>query len=153
MSHTQITSHSINSLDTTNLGWIQPGDPRSELVLALVKEKNGMSLLFKGIPSNSDQLQRADANLAAAFSPLVQVRKGIYHTPTYLIIGDEDEIVPFPTAVEFAQALTENSVKGGLLCVKGAKHIYDLGLTPGSEGWEKGVGPGYDFLLGELERS
>lgn len=41
-------------------------------------------------------------------------------------------------------------VKGGLSEVMGVRHIHDLELREGGEGWEKGVGVGYEFLFGEL---
>ncbi|KAK8054757.1 hypothetical protein PG994_009824 [Apiospora phragmitis] len=51
LSSTQTTQHVVkNENDTTNSGWVQPGDPRSELVLALIKENRGMSLLFNDHP-------------------------------------------------------------------------------------------------------
>ncbi|KAK7430455.1 hypothetical protein QQZ08_002974 [Neonectria magnoliae] len=145
------TSHAFNTLDTTKLGWLDEGDPRSELVLALIKEENGMSLLFDGLPSEGEQLPRANAHRAAAFSPLIQARNGNYSTPTYVIFGDEDEIAPFDKAVEFEEVLNNNAVPCGFLPVTGAKHIFDLGLAPGSEGWDIGVGPGYDFLMRQIE--
>jgi acetyl esterase/lipase len=111
-----------------------------------------MSLLFNGMP-DGEELPRANADRAAAFSPLNQVRRGNYHTPTYLIFGDEDEIAPFSKAVEFEQALIDKNVLCGFLPVTGAKHIFDLGLTPGSDGWEIGVGPGYDFLVRQIENA
>lgn len=109
-----------------------------------------MSLLFNGLPRDGDELPYPDAGRANAFSPLFQVREGNYRTPTYLIFGDQDEIAPFSKGVEFAQALEDQGVKGRFLPVHGARHIFDLGLAPGSEGWDAGVGPGYDFLLEEL---
>ncbi|PYH99806.1 ketoacyl-synt-domain-containing protein [Aspergillus ellipticus CBS 707.79] len=146
-----ITSHAFNSTDTSGLGWIQPGDPLSELVLALVKEENGMGLLIDGMPKEGEQISRPDPKRAAAISPLAQVRAGNYHTPTFLIIGEEDEIVPFHTAVEFINSLKENGIKHGFLPIPGERHIHDLTLTPGSEGWENGVAPGYKFLLEQIE--
>ncbi|PWY93856.1 ketoacyl-synt-domain-containing protein [Aspergillus sclerotioniger CBS 115572] len=145
-----MTSHSFNSTDTSGLGWIQPGDPLSELVLALVKEENGMGLLLDGIPTDGEKIKRPDLKRAAAISPLAQVRAGNYQTPTFLIIGKEDEIVPFQTAVEFTNALKEHGVKSGLLPIPGARHIHDLTLAPGSEGWEMGVEPGYKFLFEQM---
>ncbi|RAK96953.1 ketoacyl-synt-domain-containing protein [Aspergillus ibericus CBS 121593] len=145
-----ITSHSFNTSDTSNLGWIQPGDPLSELVLALVKEENGMGLLLDGIPTDGEQIKRPDAKRAAAISPLAQVRAGYYRTPTFLIIGEEDEIVPFHSAVEFANALQEQGVKSGFLPIPGARHIHDLSLMPGDEEWERGVAPGYRFLFEQM---
>ncbi|KPM35785.1 Conidial yellow pigment biosynthesis polyketide synthase, partial [Neonectria ditissima] len=130
------TSHAFNTLDTTKLGWLDEGDPRSELVLALIKEENGMSLLFDGLPSEGEQFPRANSSRTTAFSPLTQARNGNYSTPTYVIFGDEDEIAPFEKAVEFEDVLNSNGVPCGFLPVTGGKHIFDLGLSPGSEGWD-----------------
>ncbi|KAF6842710.1 polyketide synthase [Colletotrichum musicola] len=151
LSDAPTAGHAPNSLDATRLGWVKRGDPRSELVRALVKEERGMSLLFNGLPRDGDELPYPDADRANAFSPLSQVREGNYRTPTYLIFGDQDEIAPFDKGAEFAQALEDQGVRGGFLPVRGARHIFDLGLAPGSEGWDAGVGPGYGFLLEELE--
>jgi hypothetical protein len=41
-------------------------------------------------------------------------------------------------------------VRGGLGKVKGVRHIHDLELREGREGWWEGVGVGYAFLFGEL---
>ncbi|PSR83579.1 hypothetical protein BD289DRAFT_467698 [Coniella lustricola] len=165
-----VTSHAFNVLDGTKLGWLSEADPRSELVLALIKEPNGMSLLFNdwpftrhqhashSVPDIEDQQEDGDNELppansarALAFSPMAQVKAGKYKTPTYLVFGEEDEIAPFGRGKEFIAALKETGVACGLLPVKGAKHIYDLGLTPGSKGWESGVGPGFDFILEHIE--
>ena len=147
----QITGHNINSMDASGLGWIQPGDALSELVTALIKEENGMGLLLNGIPAKGERIERPDLKRAAFISPLAQVRASNYRTPTFLAIGDEDEIVPFHTAVDFANALKEHDIKSGFLAVRGARHIYDLNLRPGSDGWEQGVAPGYKFLFEQLQ--
>lgn len=46
--------------------------------------------------------------------------------------------------------MEEMGLDGGVLVVEGAKHIHDVGVGEGSEMWEKGVGPGYEFLLKHL---
>ncbi len=113
-----------------------------------------MALLFNdwAALADSDELPAPDARRAAAFSPLEQVRRGNYHTPTYVVFGDADEIAPCAKAAEFTRALADSGVRSGFLPVPGAKHIFDLGLAPGSDGWAASVGPGYDFLMGQLER-
>ncbi|KAK7912247.1 hypothetical protein PG985_014728 [Apiospora marii] len=142
------TQHVVNNeTDTTKLGWVKPGDPRSELVLALIKEDRGMSLLFNNNPLNDEELPYPNAKRAAAFSPLAHLRRGNYRTPTCLVFGDHDEIAPFDKGVEFAQEMEQQGVRGGLLSVKGAKHIFDLDLAPGSEGWKLYIEPAYEFLL------
>lgn len=143
----QVTSHAFNSTDTTNMGWVKPGDPRSELVLALVKEKNGVALLLDGIPTDGDTLGVPEPERVAAISPLAQVQRGSYHTPTFVIIGDEDEIVPFHTSVEFVNALDKQGIKNGFIPVPGQRHIYDLALSPGMAKWDDWVAPGYKFLF------
>ncbi|KAL9104896.1 MAG: hypothetical protein Q9163_000213 [Psora crenata] len=76
---------------------------------------------------------------------------GTYTIPTFFIHGTEDEIVLYHTAVTFSEVLREMGVRGGLAEVKGARHIHDLGLKEGAEGWWNGVGVGYDFLFRELK--
>ncbi|KAK6857989.1 hypothetical protein PG995_005688 [Apiospora arundinis] len=154
-----------NETDTTKLGWVKLGDPRSELVLALIKEDRGMSLLFNDDPlggggdvnqsgnnddDSNNEFPYPDADRAVEFSPLAHLRRGDYCTPTYLVFGDCDEIAPFDKAVEFAHVMGQQGVRGGLLSVQGAKHIFDLDLAPGSEGWKLYIEPGYEFLLSEL---
>ncbi|PTB70133.1 polyketide synthase [Trichoderma citrinoviride] len=141
------TSHAFSRTDTTGLGWLQRGDPRSELVLALVKEKNGMAILLDGIPTDGDTLQAPEPQRVAAISPLAQVQKGNYHTPTFVIIGDEDEVVPFHSSVDFVDALSKQGIRHGFIPVPGQRHIYDLTLTPGMAEWEQWVAPGYRFLF------
>ncbi|KAK8137267.1 6-methylsalicylic acid synthase [Apiospora sp. TS-2023a] len=126
------------------------GDPRSELVLALIKEDRGMSLLFNDNPLSGDELPYPDAKRAAAFSPLVHLRDGDYRTPTCLVFGNRDEIAPFDKAVDFGQEMEMQGVRGRLMSVEGAKHIFDLDLAPGSKGWELDIEPAYEFLLNEL---
>ena len=57
-SHLQITNHSVppDNTDSSHLGWLRPGDPRSELVLSLFKEGNGLPLLLNGIRLSSSSL-------------------------------------------------------------------------------------------------
>ncbi|PYH92918.1 polyketide synthase [Aspergillus ellipticus CBS 707.79] len=146
-----VTTHAISTTDTSNLGWLKSDDPRSELVLALIKEKNGTSLLFHGIPTEEYNLRPPSTAQVAAVSPVAQLRAGNYRTPTFLVIGEEDEIVPLTTAVKFSDARNKYGVAGGLLVVPGARHVHDLTVLPGTQEWEVGVGPGYEFLLRQLE--
>lgn len=104
---------------------------------------NGLSPDFLNTPPSPERV--------AAISPMAQLRAGRYTTPTFLIHGEKDEIVPFHTAVKFADALKGYGVKGGLLAVKGAKHIHDLPLRPGTERWQQEVAPGYEFLFSTVD--
>ncbi|OTA01506.1 PKS protein [Trichoderma parareesei] len=141
------TSHAFSSTDTTGLGWLEPGDPRSELVLALVKEQNGVSLLLNGVPTDGNTFHAPEPERVTAISPLAQVRLGTYRTPTFVIIGDEDEVVPFHSSVDFVDALRKQGIRHGFIPVPGQQHIFDLTLAPGMAKWEEWVAPGYKFLF------
>lgn len=168
MGHRQTTQHVLNTdKDTTRLGWLQAGDPRSELVLALVKEDRGMALLFNENPlaggqgggsegegeRDAETLPYPDEARAAAFSPLAQLRHGRYRTPTCVVFGDRDEIAPHAKAKEFAGAMKEEGVDVSFVSVGGARHIFDLDLAPGSEGWARYIEPAYEFVLRGLEEA
>ena len=78
--------------DSTKLGWVRPGDPRSELVLALFKETIGLSLMHNGLPkgclSSEDDidwlLEPPSPKRIASVSPLARLRAGQYSCPTFI---------------------------------------------------------------------
>lgn len=138
--------------DRTRLGWIRPGDPRSELVLALFKEGIGLPLLLNGLPDSpkttlSEWLAPPSPTDVAAISPLSQLRRGAYNTPTFVIHGTDDEVAPFAAAERFVTALKERQIRHGFLPIQGARHIHDLTAKPGTREWEEQVAPGYQFLF------
>ncbi|KAF9694109.1 hypothetical protein EKO04_007757 [Ascochyta lentis] len=139
-------------MDGSEMGWVKPGDPRSELIFALLKEGIGLNVLLNGL-SPEALAQKPDPALVRAISPMAHVRDGSYDVPTFVIHGLEDEIVPFKTAELFIKELENYGVKCGLLKVPGVRHIHDLHLKPGSKEWRDQVEPGYRFLLGILEGS
>lgn len=58
--------------------------------------------------------------------------------------------MPFHSAQTFYEAMKDAGLKSRLVVVKGAKHIHDLSLKEGDEGWWEGVGIGYEFLFQQL---
>lgn len=154
---TPITQHGHS--DSTRLGWLKQGDPRSELVLSLFQESGNrnLSILLNGLPDDDDETISKSSKEPIiskeqldAISPIAQVRNGTYTVPTFSIHGSEDEVLQCEISVAFHDALREKGVDGGILVVDGARHLHDLGLEAGSEGWDSGVGKGYAWLLGKL---
>lgn len=82
-----------------------------------------------------------------AISPMAQLKTGRYNVPTFIIHADRDEIVPFRDSVAFVEELGRRGVKTGLGRVRGKKHIHDLALKPGQDGWTDDVGVGYAFIF------
>ncbi|KFA74445.1 hypothetical protein S40288_08906 [Stachybotrys chartarum IBT 40288] len=150
-----ITSYE-STTDSTGLGWVQPGDPRSELVLSLFKEGNGLPLLLNGISGDKDDhdneawKRQVSSDRIAAINPMAKVRDGSYTTPTFVVHGTRDEIVPYAMAADFVQTCRGRGVECGFLTIPGARHIHDLNLEPGTVAWEAEVAPAYEFLLSKL---
>jgi acetyl esterase/lipase len=133
-------------MDSSQLGWIKPGDPRSELIFAVLKEGIGLNVLLYGL-SHEALARKPDPALIGAISPMAHVRDGSYEVPTFVIHGMDDEIVPFKTAESFIKALEKSGVECGILSVPGVKHIHDLHLKPGNKEWRDQVEPGYRFIF------
>ncbi|KAL8777970.1 MAG: hypothetical protein Q9213_007622 [Squamulea squamosa] len=137
--------------ETSALGWLVPSDPRSDLVLSLFRNNLSSNLSLLLNPVGSEPKPPTQSQLDS-INPLTQVQRNNYHTPTFIIHGTKDEIILYTQSIAFDQAMMENGVASGVLIVEGAKHIHDLGVGEESEMWEKGVGPGYEFLLKHLHK-
>jgi acetyl esterase/lipase len=147
----QITNYDSARGDTTGLGWVRPGDPRSELVLSLFKEGIGLPLLLNGLPRlgtpQSEWFKPPASELVSAISPLAQLRRGAYDVPTFIIHGTNDQIAPFTDAERFVAELKRQGIVHGFLPLTGIEHIHDLTARPGSKEWKEMVEPGYRFLF------
>lgn len=148
---TPITHYGASVTDETNLGWLRPGDPRSELLLTVFHSDIGLPLMLCGLPSTStsslSSLPRPSHDLVASISPLARVRSGAYTVPTFIIHGTKDVIAPFPAAERFVSALADCGVEVGFLGLQGKPHVFDVGVRPGVRGWEEWVEPGLEFLV------
>lgn len=78
-------------------------------------------------------------------SPLAQMVRGNFRTPTFLVHGTSDDLIPWQQSQRTYSALVEHGVEAGLALVEGAPHICDLSSDPESEGWKAAL-EGYDFI-------
>lgn len=153
--HRQITSSSSTG-DTTDLGWVRPGDPRADLLLAISQQGVALPVLLNGLSRYREGgglaglLAPAPPALVASVSPVARARAGQYAAvPTFVAHGTEDEVAPFAAAARFVDAVRARAprVPCELLSLPGARHLFDLGLEEGSPEWDRVVAPGYDFLV------
>lgn len=133
-----------------NLGLLRQGDPRSELILNLFSGGNGLSLLLNGFTGSTKRLEPPTAAQIQSLSPLAQMRGGTYSTPTFIIHGEEDEVVPYHMSVTFVEEMKARGLDAEVLVVPRKRHIFDLALKPGDAHWEKWIEPGYQFLFENL---
>lgn len=69
-------------------------------------------------------------------SPLAQVRQGNYATPTFLVHGTADDLIPWQQSSRTAEAMKTHGVEVRLILVPGAPHICDGSRDPQSAGWQ-----------------
>lgn len=144
-----VTNYGASASDETNLGWLRPGDPRSELLLTVFHSDIGLSLMLHGLPSSPSlsSFPRPSKDLVGSISPLARVRSGSYAVPTFVVHGTKDIIAPFPAAERFVQALRHEGIESEFLPLQGLPHVFDVRMRPGLDGWEDCVRPGLDFLV------
>nr|P9WET2.1 RecName: Full=Non-reducing polyketide synthase Preu6; Short=NR-PKS Preu6; AltName: Full=Lecanoric acid synthase [Preussia isomera]UNY67719.1 polyketide synthase Preu6 [Preussia isomera] len=142
---TPVTQYGASSTDETNLGWLHPGDPRSELLLHVFHSDIGLPLILHGLPISGSG--RPSPSLVASISPLARLRNGSYTIPTFIIHGTKDVIAPYAAAERFVKIMSEKGVKSGFLSLSGTGHVFDVTMKPDSKGWEDKVKPGLDFLI------
>ncbi|KAL6719406.1 hypothetical protein ACLMJK_003646 [Lecanora helva] len=151
-----ITSYNVPPKSFALGGWMSPSDSRSRIVLHMNWKGQALPVLVNGLPSKASSVpEKRDyyANLPqpnedqiASISPLEQVRRGRYRTPTYLVHGTKDDLIPWQQSQEFADALKAQGVPAGIEIVEGKVHLFDLYRDADGKGWES-VQKGYEFCF------
>ncbi|KAI1755466.1 BcPKS19, polyketide synthase [Xylaria castorea] len=131
-------------------------DPRCRIVLHINWKAQTLPVIIGGLPSrrkvdkNSESkdwnnLPQPGLDKITAVSPLAQIRRGSYRTPTFLVHGTADDLIPWQQSRDTYDAMVHNNITAQLALVEGAPHICDLSSDPDSEGWKAAI-RGYEFL-------
>ncbi|KAF2972671.1 hypothetical protein GQX73_g957 [Xylaria multiplex] len=131
-------------------------DPRCRIVLHINWKAQTLPVIIGGLPSRKKASQSSDikdwnalpqprVDEIVAVSPLAQIRRGNYRTPTFLIHGTADDLIPWQQSHGTYKAMVESNIRAKLALVEDAPHICDLSSDPDSEGWKAAI-RGYEFL-------
>lgn len=132
-------------------------DPRCRIVLHMNWKAQTLPVLLSGlqtrvaedgnIPFSRDQttLPRPSTHEIVRCSPLAQVKRGLYTTPTFLVHGTADELIPWQQSHRMWRELTDRGVIAHLELIPGRPHICDTSRDPKSADW-MAVERGYEFL-------
>ncbi|KAI1140804.1 BcPKS19, polyketide synthase [Hypoxylon sp. FL0543] len=131
-------------------------DPRCRIVLHINWKAQTLPVILGGLPSRRKSAEYPDIkdwnalpqpslDKIVAASPLAQIRQGNYQTPTFLIHGTADDLIPWQQSRGTFEAMMDRNIPAELVLVEGAPHICDLSSDPDSEGWRAAV-RGYEFL-------
>lgn len=108
-------------------GWMTMDDPRSRVILHMNWEAQTVPILTSGL--NRTGVMRPthpSVKQVQSISPAAQVRAGRYRTPTFLIHGDLDDLVPWQQSQTTYNTLCEMGVPAHLVVLNNAVHLFDM---------------------------
>ena len=143
-------------------GWMTPRDARSRLVLHMNWRGQTLPVLFHGLPAPEtldnpaeaakyvQQPQPPKEDIIRA-SPYAQIVRGNYKSPTHIVFGTKDDLIPWQQAQRTVDALKDANVECGITLLQDQPHLFDMFRDPDGKRWE-GVMEGYRFLLRKAGR-
>jgi acetyl esterase/lipase len=159
---TPITAYNIPPNKASVGGWHNLSDPRSRLVLHFNWKGQMLPILMNGLPhksrvSTSDakkyySMDQPSREKIVSISPFAQINRGTYQTPTYLVHGTADDLIPWQQTQRVHDALVKQGVPAGLSVVDNAVHLFDLYRDKTGQQWEV-VKEGYEFLSKHITRT
>ncbi|KXH59623.1 beta-ketoacyl synthase [Colletotrichum salicis] len=132
-------------------------DPRSRIILHMNWKAQTLPVVIGGLPSRRHAAtQRPDVtdwnvlpqpalDEIRRCSPLAQVKSGNYKTPTLLIHGTADDLIPWQQSARTAEEMKAHGIDASLVLVPQGPHICDASHDKSSEGWFA-VLKAYDWL-------
>jgi len=133
-------------------------DERWRIILHMNWKAQMVPILVNGLPSKSklgardaesfEKLPMPNEEQIAAISPYAQILKGNYRTPSFIMHGTDDDLVPCEQSARTISALERMGVRCGMARPEHAKHLFDTfpSEDPAGTG-AAAVQEGYDFLF------
>lgn len=122
------TSYTIPSRKRALGGWLAPSDARSRLAVHMNVHGRALNVLLgpredawrKTMPTAPTP---ADV---AGVSPLAQIQRGRYATPTFLVHPRQDDLIPWQQAERTWRALQAEGVDAELRILEHVPHLFDI---------------------------
>lgn len=148
-----IANYPLSAATPRTDGWLAPTDSRSRIPLHMNWHGQTLHFLLHGAAAVRAQSAGRDvaalgldATAVRAISPLAHVRAGAYRTPTYIIHGTRDDLVPWTQSQRTVAALQAGGVPVELALVEGAEHLFDVFAARRTPGAREIVEQGVRFL-------
>ncbi|CAG8883003.1 unnamed protein product [Penicillium egyptiacum] len=154
-----ITAYQVSAKMRAVGGWMAPQDPRSRIVLHMNWKGQFLPVLLRGLPGLGhvsaeqgrallEQSQPSEKDIQAV-SPYAQISHGRYTTPTAVVHGTEDDLIPWAQSQRTVEALKQRGVRSELVLVEGKIHLFDLYPDSDGKGGEA-LRKAYAFLAREV---
>lgn len=128
-------------------GWMSIDDARSRIILSMNWHGAALPVLINGMSKDRlpEDSPRPTLDQIHAISPMAQVQRGNYTTPTFLIHGTNDDHVPWQQTRRTYDAMRAAGVSARLVVLEGAPHLFDM-YKRKKESYTKAVVDGFQFL-------
>ena len=120
-------------------------DPRWRILLHMNWNAKMVPFLLSGAHSLSPSYAAPTQSEIASISPYAQVLTGAYRSPTFLIHGRLDDLIPWQQSMRTVQALKAKGVEAEIEVIDEARHLFDTFPAPGVD-FEPSVRRAYLWL-------
>ncbi|KAL2826216.1 hypothetical protein BDW59DRAFT_161055 [Aspergillus cavernicola] len=161
LSDTPITGYNPPPSKRPLGGWMAPSDPRSKILLHMNWTGQTLPVLFYGCnykdlaadAGTEDEVVLPTPILTEVqkVCPFSQVSAGSYRTPTFIIHGTLDDLIPVQQAQRTHDKMLACGVKSELRVVLDGLHLFDMGPDFAEKQHAfQAVVDGYEFLRGHV---
>ena len=134
-------------------------DKRWRFILHMNWKAQTLPLLLNGLPvkrkvantgkevKSWSHMEMPDPERVRAISPYAQIVEGNYRTPTFIIHGTADDMIPWQQSQKTIDALKRQGVAAGIYVLDGAEHLFDTFGTDRLGGGDEAIRTGYEWLF------
>lgn len=120
-------------------------DPRCRFILHIIWHGQTVPFILRGPSYNPTDTTYPSKAEIASISPYAHILSGAFSTPTFLLHGKEDDLVPCQQSVRTVETLKEKGIEADIEVVEGGEHLFDAFPKPGVD-FEASVARGYAWL-------
>ncbi|ORX93610.1 Alpha/Beta hydrolase protein [Clohesyomyces aquaticus] len=140
-------------------GWMCPSDPRSDIILCVNWRGEMLPVLRNGLPSpetvRPDERHKFEClplpleEEITRFGPYAQIVSGAAQSPTYIVHGTKDDLIPWQQSVRTYEALQNAGIASNITILQDQPHLFNLFSDVTGENWQA-VEKAYEFVLQRL---
>ena len=126
-----ITSYIPSRVERPKGGWMAPNDPRSLISLHMNWKGQTLQFLLTKWKHGKESIKckepvRPTENEVKAASPLAQIRNGHYQSPTFLIHGTQDDLIPYEQSIRTYRELVAKGITAEIRVLENELHLFDI---------------------------
>jgi acetyl esterase/lipase len=153
MTDTAITAYNPPRSSKALGGWMSTSDPRSQIALHMNWTGQTIPVLLNGSKiTRGVELPRPTKDEIARICPTSQASAGNYCSPTLIIHGSLDDLIPIQQVKHTCKVMRANGVEIELRELEGSIHLFDIAPVYGDRSDEvKAVTDGIQFLRDHVQ--